>query len=268
MIKSLGLAALTLSLPFIPAALGCSSSSTGGEVNPGDDASTTHYDSGTGSETSTGNHDSGQTFDGSSSDSSTGDGGGGTCPASVTGYSPATYNDVSVMANVCSSTDISNFVAACGDNGTDTTCGDWQTANLSDGGTSCGNCIFGGVDGSGNALNNGAVYSDPDNFFGPNYAGCVQLVDTTNGAACAPALDNYQGCLGVACDMCDQQSAQDCQTAVQTGACGTYGNAVQSACPTDFNDGGAYNTCTPGGGQTQDPDWTYIINLVCGTGAH
>ena len=84
MIKSLGLAALTLSLPFIPAALGCSSSSTGGEVNTGDDASTTHYDSGT--DSGNGNHDSGQTFDGSSSDSSTGDGGGGTCPASVSGY--------------------------------------------------------------------------------------------------------------------------------------------------------------------------------------
>jgi hypothetical protein len=273
MIKSLGLAALTLSLPFIPAALGCSSSSTGGEVNPGDDASTTHYDSGTGSETSTGNHDSGQTFDGSSSDSSTGDGGGGTCPASVSGYTGTTYNAPMKMPGVCDASEIMAFINVCGDNYSQTDCQNWFQETDAGGGDACGACITGTASNAGTPNNDGAIYFDVTGMnFGPNYGACIALTDTTNGTACATAYNDVTDCIGTACDQCsDNTSYGDCDMSVEgaTGECASFDNAAQTACANDEGDAGAITVCSPGAAtNTQDPDWTYIINLVCGTGAH
>jgi hypothetical protein len=34
----------------------------------------------------------------------------------------------------------------------------------------------------------------------------------------------------------------------------------------DNADGGVADQCSPGGGTTQNPDWTLIIGLICGGG--
>jgi hypothetical protein len=184
-----------------------------------------------------------------------------TCPDSTT-FTATTYVSATKHQDKCKSTDITAFETACGDAGTQATCTTWLEANLetdASAGTACGNCIV-------NPNNAGAAWSDPNGEFGPNYGGCIQLTDTKNGPACAAALDNIDGCEGLECDDCsDSTTYQACATTVDGAICSTYATTVQTACTTDFADGGAATTCQPGGGTTVNPDWTYIINLICGT---
>jgi hypothetical protein len=131
------------------------------------------------------------------------------------------------------------------------------------GGTTCGNCIF-------NPNNNGATWTDPNELFGPNYGACVQLLDPTHGTACAGAYENVNACNGVACDCETSDNGYlGCLTAEDQGdgGCATYAATQSSSCANDFADGGALATCSPGAAtQTQNPDYTLIINLVCGNG--
>lgn len=54
---------------------------------------------------------------------------------------------------------------------------------------------------------------------------------------------------------------------VDQGICQSYEPPFQKDCLTDLADGGAATTtCEPGDGTTQNPDWTFIINLICGAG--
>jgi len=114
----------------------------------------------------------------------------------------------------------------------------------------------------------------------------MQLVDSTNGAACALAFDNATSCDTIACSIlsgsgngatqCSATVYQNCTTfAEETGEpCNAANTAFQSstACAADFADGGAYRTCTPGeaagadAGANGETDFTYIVNLFCGTG--
>jgi hypothetical protein len=164
--------------------------------------------------------------------------------------------------NKCTTSETTAFETACGDNSTQATCTTWLEANTegSDGGggTACGNCIF-------NPDNNGAAWVDPNGAWGPNYAACIQLTDTSKGPACAAALENIDGCEGLECDDCaDSTTYQTCATTVDGTICSSYLSPAQTACSTDFADGGAADTCQPGGGTKANPDWTYIIDLICG----
>ncbi len=248
--------------------MGCSSSSTQGTADSG---TNTHTDSGA-------PHDSGPASDSTSppsdssmaSDTSGGDAALVCPPGSTSAFKAATYVAAVAHQGKCAAADIAAFVMACGDNATMTSCGTYQTNNVmgagADGGgvgTVCGNCIF-------NPMNNGATWVDPDMFFGPNYAGCIQLTDTANGAACAAAYDNAGGCEGVACDnacpmSATQQDFANCVAAADQGSCSTFAAAEKSACTTDFTDAGAAATCSPGAATGKsDPDWNYIVNLICG----
>jgi hypothetical protein len=198
---------------------------------------------------------------------------GGTCPENAP-FSMTPYTKVTGHQGVCTAADVSAFEAACGDSATDTTCNAWLEANLGGqdgaGGTACGNCIIpptapqSGVQ--------GAAYvtcdaSQQDCDFAPNYVGCVQLVDPTHGPACAVAWDPLMQCEGAQCDDCASSSTYTaCQASVDEGVCGSYTASVQMACATDFVDGGVATTCEPGGGVTMNPDWTFIIDLICGGG--
>ena len=179
--------------------------------------------------------------------------------------------------NVCAAAAITAFETACGDGATNTTCQAWLTANLAGadggGGTACGNCVL-----PPNAAGTGGASfvtfdSMGGGYFGPNYPGCIQLLDKTNGAGCAGAYDNIFECLGLECNLCTGtagdgtgQDPQACETAdIATGAvCGGYLSPYQTKCMTDNADGGIAAQCSPGGGTTQNPDWTYIIKLICG----
>jgi hypothetical protein len=120
-----------------------------------------------------------------------------------------------------------------------------------------------------NPNNAGGVWVDQNGVFGPNYGACLQLTDATNGAACAKAYDAVSDCNGVQCDSCsDATTYQTCVQTVNAGICQQYASAAQTACASDFADGGAASTCSPGSAtQKQDPDFTYIITLICGGGS-
>jgi hypothetical protein len=189
------------------------------------------------------------------------DGASATCPDS-TAFTPATYVSATKHQGKCTATQTTAFETACGDNATQATCTTWLEANVASdasAGTACGGCIL-------NPNNAGAAWSDPNGYFGPNYAGCIQLTDTKNGPACAAALENIDGCEGLECDDCaDSTTYSTCATTVDGTICTSYTSPVQTACATDGADGGAAEKCQPGGGTTVDPDWTYIIDLICGT---
>jgi hypothetical protein len=255
--KSVGL--LILSALGGAAVYGCSSSSTdnGGAVDAGGTA-----DTGPGkNDGSTPGTDSGGT-----SDSSSGDDGGTALvcpPASTAGFQPPAYVPATANQGKCTTPEVAAFVTACGDNGTMSSCNAWQTSNLASDagpGTTCGNCIIA-------PQNNGGTWVDTQGYFGPNYAACIQLTDATHGAACAAADESLGNCQGVACDSCTgtASDAQKCIAAANAGGCAQYVGAVQSACVTDFADGGAAATCSPGAASgKQDPDFTYIVTLICG----
>jgi hypothetical protein len=246
--------------------VGCSSSSPAN--NGGSDSGTQGHDTGTGPSNDSGS--GGDTLGSSDSlppiDSGGGggdSGGGPSCEMPPTGYTAMTYVAATANQGLCSATDISAFTAACGDSGSETACNTWQTANVKQeggAGTACGNCIFA-------PMNNGGVWTDPEGYFEPNYGGCIQLTDATHGAACAAAFDAVSGCEGVACDACSGTDYSSCQSNVDGmgGGCSSFASTASSACMTDTADGGALSTCSPGAASmTQDPDFTYIIGLICG----
>ena len=269
MLRPLLLSSSVLGISILTVFAGCSSSSTSAKAGDGggtSDSPTGHKDSGSSSGSSSGG----------SGDDSGGD--AGTCSAGVA-YTATTWTNVVPHQGVCSATDISTFEKACGDGATNTTCGAWQTANLpgadGGGGTACGNCILP----SNSTGTGGASFVTFDSamggYFGPNYPGCIQIMDTTGGAACAGAYDNLFECLGLECNLCTgtagDMTSQDpaaCQTADvgAGGLCASYLSPYQTKCMADNADGGVAAKCNPGNGATQDPDWNLIIGLICGGG--
>jgi hypothetical protein len=218
---------------------------------PGNDASTGNKDSSNSSPEGGKPSDSGPAEGGDSSVS---------CEKSTSKFTPVTYVPAVANQGVCDTATIAAFVAACGDKGSQTKCDTWQTTNVlgdAGAGTACGNCIFA-------PMNNGGTWTDPEGYFGPNYGGCIQLTDPTNGPACASALDNADGCVGVACDSCSSGDIDACRDAAAKASCSSYASTEQTACKKDDGDGGAFTTCSPGAGTSLDPDFTYIAGLICG----
>jgi hypothetical protein len=186
---------------------------------------------------------------------------GPACTPSTATFTPRTAGTPAPGQGVCAASDISAFVTACGDNGSLSTCNAWIAANAktdAGAGTACGTCIL--------APNNaGGAFVDPQGYVNPNYGACVELLDKTNGAACAAAFDNQTDCEAVACDQCTQ-GYNGCVHAANNGSCSSYVSAANTACAADNADGGALNTCAPDP-NGQDGDYTFIISLICGGGA-
>jgi hypothetical protein len=265
---------ISASLLALATSTACSSSSSS-TGTPGQDSGTT-----TENDSSTGPEDSGTTTGdtGSTTDTGTTPTGDGSMPLACTPaddagtYASVTYVPSTKGTNQCASTDITAFVAACGNAGNNTTCGAWLAANVkgqaADGGgagTTCGNCIA-------NPNGSGALWFDPFGYFNWNYAGCIQLTDTTNGTACAGAFNNVDGCQAQYCDQCDTNSYGACAnaTVASGGQCASYNSTFDTACANDLGigDGGtAAAPCFPSmGAANSDPDITYIATLICGSG--
>jgi hypothetical protein len=243
-------------------ACGCggstAASTTDAGGNGGGDSSTTR-DAGSG-----GVIDSGTPSNDSApppTDSGTHHEAGPACTPSTATFTPRTTGTPAPGQGVCTASDIAAFVTACGDNGTLSTCSAWIAANSATdagAGNACGNCIL--------APNNaGGAFVDPQGYVNPNYGACVELLDKTNGAACATAFDNQADCEAVACDSCTQGYG-GCVRAADNGSCSSYVAAANTQCAADNADGGALNTCAPDP-QGQDGDYTFIVSLICGGGA-
>lgn len=184
-------------------------------------------------------------------------------------YAPVTSVPVPAAGQaLCSAADIQAFIAACGTSGSTNTCSTWQDTNVpgaqpdGGGGTACGNCIFPPLSAA-PVSSTGPTYTVAGPYggvFGPNYGGCVAILDPTNGQRCASALDNETDCDDSACMMCTTTAAaQGCFAY----ACSSQTALVGPACRTD-EDGGAFSRCSPSNGG--DADWQFIINLICGSG--
>ncbi|HEY1696627.1 MAG TPA: hypothetical protein VGG39_30910 [Polyangiaceae bacterium] len=249
----------------------CSSASSNGGGSNGDGGGADASSSGA---SSSGGSSSGSSSGGSSGGSAKDgaiDAPAAACPDDVP-FAPATYPAVVPHQGVCTAGDIAGFLVACGDSAVPSDCKAWQLANVgagdAGGGTACGNCILA----AGNA---GAAFVDQagasgEQYFGPNYGACIQILDKTNGAACAPAYDAVTDCNGEQCDDCSGATTFDaCASGVDAlaGICTTYAQSATSACAPDFADGGIAYECSPGAAtDTLDPDWQLIIGLVCGSG--
>ena len=263
---------------------GCSSSSNGGTPNDAGHADTsTGHDSGSSSGSSSSGSSSGSGDDSGGDDGST----AAACPATAAIPTLPTFTAPTKGQAKCQATDIQGFIAACLATGaTNTTCNTWFTANSAlasadgGGGTACGNCLF-----DPNNPDVGGLYWSPTAGqsigFAPNYGGCIALVDTTNGPACAAALDNF--------NFCDEWFCGDCASSATTtscesgqnaagAACGAYsatyqgdGGTGSSPCDTDLADGGIGNTtCSPStvnNDTTGVDDFGFIANLICGDGS-
>jgi hypothetical protein len=166
---------------------------------------------------------------------------------------------------LCTPTEIARFIAECVDPGTSFVA--WSHENITgyvDGGagTPCGNCLFAPP-----TENNGGMWTDPLAQFEPNYAGCMQLVDPTYGAACAPAFNAATGCEAVACDYCPDvgdNDYTDCVHAADTTVCASVVAAEESACANAFLSGGALDTCSPDKTGNGVGNYSYIATLICG----
>jgi hypothetical protein len=180
-------------------------------------------------------------------------------PASTASFTPPPYVGALPNQGDCTATEIGEFILACGDGTSSTTCQGWVESNVDgDAATRCGRCIIA-------KDNNGGVWLDPKGFAYPNYAACIQITDPVNGAACAAAYDHATACDGVACDMCSAADFSGCVEAAAAGECNSLVSAQEAACASDFADGGAAQVCSPGAAtMTRNPDYTYIITLICG----
>jgi hypothetical protein len=281
LIRTVGVLSAVVLAGSLTLGAGCSSSTSGGG-GTADSGPGTKDTGSVATDTGAGTKDTGTTpADTSAGDDTTGSQDQGdaalvecTAPASTASYTPATYVPAVAHQGVCSATQISAFVTACGYSmgATQMTCNAWQAANAGDAGNACGGCIA-------NPSNNGGLWLDPyykamnNIFYGqPNYGACIQLLDPTNGTACAKALDADQACNGVACDAAcmtatDPNGFQTCVMAA-TG-CNSYATTEMTACATDISadGGGVGNTsCQPSAASgDQDDDLNFIIGLICGS---
>ena len=262
MVRPILLLSSVLGISVLTAFAGCSSTTNNVAASDGggSDTGVSHKDSGS----SSGGDDSSSGDDSSGGDGSVTSACFAAKPFTSTAYVPVTPNQA-----VCATADIAAFVKACGDGATQTTCGNWQAVNSAGGqadgggaGTACGNCIL-----SQNGQNSA--------YFGPNYPGCIQILDATNGAACAAAQANVDLCFGLECNLCTgtfgdgtAQDPQICDVAAAGAAgdlCYSAYTSFQTKCATDDADGGIASQCSPGSATGKaDPDWYFIIGLVCG----
>jgi hypothetical protein len=271
MVRPFLLASAVVTVGALTTFAGCSSSSN--KSTGGTDAGPTHDASNdvvTVQDTGTGNQDS------SSGDDSSTEDAGGVCPSSETAPAAPTFaTPPASQLKDCSTAEIQAFIAACVSSTSG--CQDWFTANSGlfsadgGGGTTCGNCLF-------NETNPdlGGVYWSPTAAgslgFEPNYAACIAQFDTSKGTACATALDANNFCTEWYCGDCGTGTSTTCESTVNNGTqCSSTLTTLNSACATDFADGGILDTtCSPStvnGDTTGADDFAFIANLYCGSGS-
>jgi len=210
---------------------------------------------------SSGSSGGGAASSGTGSASGASSSGSGTTPAcmapsSVPSSELVPYVTAQQQLNACSSTQITDYIAACVPNGSATMCKNWEQAN-----TRCAQCIA-PTNSAGAGQNTGAMLFDVHgNLVDYNYGGCIAIIDATSGGlACAQALDAYVQCIDFACEGCtDQTSTNNCQSAATNGgACSAYNDAYHSPCKTDL--------AVDAGGNTRCSTGTQVLDVICGAG--
>ncbi len=206
----------------------------------------------------------------------------------VSGYSPTNQNPPAAHPGACTADEIASFVAACGANGSQTTCDNWQN-NVSnpDAGADGGDAGDGGSTGtsaaciacafSDQAAAQWGVYVCGANTCFLNTPGCldVALLQTSlekaaNGTgSCGDLVSDSYGCQDFACGSCTGNDYDTCTSDAVANQCKSYDNKVQSStgpCAALNGDAGV-----PDGGTdpnvcfgATDQDLATIAALLCG----
>jgi hypothetical protein len=228
----------------------------------------------------------------SSNDSNTGDGGSDAapeakpdhaavdagvdagCPSGLAcevcdgGYTPTQMTAPYANPAKCTATDIGAFVTACGVNGTDTTCTDWQNAEAtSDAG--CYACIY-----STDTDPSWGVYvcNNTTSTCLFNSGGCFDVALGTvadekqagGAGSCGDIVNADFGCEDYACSTCNGSDYDTCISSVDSNQCATYSDAYNSTTGpcTALDDASATVTSCYG---VTDNDLTTMTTIMCGT---
>jgi hypothetical protein len=195
-----------------------------------------------------GGYDGGTGADGGGSSSSGGGGSSGSSsggfsdaaaaclPGDVTTYAPQYRPATGAYLGQCSDDDVKSFFSDCLGS---TAMPDACNAFMNDAGAGCAACL---------------LTPDSDPKYGPlighgsfvtaNIAGCIELTDaTTNGLACAKAVQALGGCELLACEAnCDVHDSQSlnsydtCASTADQAGCETYASA--SSCVQSLQEAG------------------------------
>ena len=190
------------------------------------------------------------------------DGGTLVCePGSLSGFSGGSYKPpVGPYANVCTSTDFTNYISCIG--GTDTS----QCAQFLGGGARalCGSCLLTPQ----SASRWGAtVGSDPATSV-LNVPGCLALAygEGSSTTGCGGSLQRSFNCQNYACNPalnCAGATTDEmntCDNGAISGECSTYAGTANTECAKDA--GGLDNNCTV----SDSTSAMNYLNFFCGTG--
>jgi hypothetical protein len=123
----------------------------------------------------------------------------------------------------------------------------------------CYQCISPQSDAGTQLATGGFVPIPGTTYVTSNIAGCMAILDPTNGPACAQAFEPLVVCELSACSSAACETDQTCQPQARMGACSTEVADAQMKCAPELADGGAGAPCL----SYSD---SQILNVICGTG--
>jgi hypothetical protein len=142
-----------------------------------------------------------------------------------------TYKPPTIRPGACTAQDIANLIQYV-DDSTDATFADFQREINEKYPKSCAECIFG----ERSAATWAPILTEDGKVVDLNSSGCVQIA-SKKGDACGRAHWQWNSCIDKACFDCPADSAEEdeCNTAVQSGACKTATDALAKDCGTSIN---------------------------------
>lgn len=186
------------------------------------------------------------------------------------GYTPITMSAAYVYPGLCPTADIAAFITACGNNGDQTDCDNWQMSEQTSD-VNCLNCVYS----SKSDPKWGVFACDSSGVCLYNAGGCVDYVTGTvsmekqaqGSGSCGDLIDTDNDCQNFACNNCDSTDQNNCLMSATANECVAYDGPVQNAtgpCSVlnpDASNAALVNMCF---GNT-DPDFTTMVTLMCGS---
>jgi hypothetical protein len=168
-------------------------------------------------------------------------------PQTTTAFTPPLYVPAGLDKGECTSAQMQSFYTAClSSTATDATCGAGFGASAPAADVACGACLLTPE----SSTSWGPVVSYSVGTVSLNVAGCMEILGSTSGLACAKAYEAANACESYACENCSVSSAtsnqdhQACVLAAADGSCTMYETAA--TCGDVEADSGATTTCFQG----------------------
>jgi hypothetical protein len=186
------------------------------------------------------------------------------CPPQTTsGFTTPLYVPAGLDKGECTSAQIDAFYNAClASSSTDATCSAGFGASAPAADVACGACLLTPQ----TSTSWGPVVSYTVGTVSLNVAGCMEILGSTSGLACARAYEAANACESYACANCTVTSStsnadhQQCVLAAAAGSCSSYESAA--ACGDTEADGGATAVCFQGSDFTSR--FAVLAPIFCG----